>query len=76
MQQSITLFDDDTGQLAPGGVREGLPLLPEQTYLPDAYRLPAGLARGPNMANTPRVVFIEVTNRCNLLCETASASRC
>ena len=70
MQQSITLFDDGMGQPAPGGVPEGLPLLPEQTYLPDAYRLPDGLARGPNMASTPRVVFIEVTNRCNLLCET------
>ena len=70
MQQSITLFDDGMGQPTPGGVPEGLPLLPEQSYLPDAYRLPDGLARGPNMASTPRVVFIEVTNRCNLLCET------
>jgi MoaA/NifB/PqqE/SkfB family radical SAM enzyme len=49
---------------------ESLPLLPEQAFLPDAYRLPAGSVRGPYTTTTPRVVFIEVTNRCNLLCET------
>ena len=70
MQQSITLFYGGVAQPAPAGASAGLPLLPEQTYLPDAYRLPDGLARGPIMANTPRVVFIEATNRCNLLCET------
>ena len=70
MQQSITLFDDGVGQPAPGDAPQGLPLLPEQTYLPEAYRLPDGLARGPIIASTPHVVFIEVTNRCNLLCET------
>jgi MoaA/NifB/PqqE/SkfB family radical SAM enzyme len=46
------------------------PLLPEQTFLPDAYRLPAGTVRGSSATTVPRVVFIEVTNRCNLLCET------
>jgi MoaA/NifB/PqqE/SkfB family radical SAM enzyme len=46
------------------------PLLPEPAFLPDAYRLPEGSARGPVAAIRPRVVFIEVTNRCNLLCET------
>jgi MoaA/NifB/PqqE/SkfB family radical SAM enzyme len=46
------------------------PLLPEPAFLPDAYRLPEGSARGPVAASSPRVVFIEVTNRCNLLCET------
>ncbi|MCX6032057.1 MAG: radical SAM protein [Chloroflexi bacterium] len=46
------------------------PVLPEQMFLPDAYRLPAGTPRGPVMTTTPTVVFIEVTNRCNLLCET------
>jgi MoaA/NifB/PqqE/SkfB family radical SAM enzyme len=70
MQQSITLFDDSVGQPASGDASESLPLLPEQTGLPDAYRLPDRMVRGPIMANTPRVVFIEVTNRCNLLCET------
>lgn len=49
---------------------ESFPLLPEQAFLPDAYRLPAGSVRGPYTTTTPRVVFIEVTNRCNLLCET------
>ncbi|HSN76334.1 MAG TPA: radical SAM protein, partial [Anaerolineae bacterium] len=46
------------------------PLLPEPAFLPDAYRLPEGSARDPVAAISPRVVFIEVTNRCNLLCET------
>lgn len=44
--------------------------LPEQTFLPDAYRLPAGAVKGSLSPISPRVVFIEVTNRCNLLCET------
>ncbi len=47
-----------------------VPVLPEQKFLPDAYRLPEGSQRGPTAGLTPRVVFIEVTNRCNLLCET------
>jgi MoaA/NifB/PqqE/SkfB family radical SAM enzyme len=45
------------------------PLL-EQTFLPEAYRLPANATKGPLATISPRVVFIEVTNRCNLLCET------
>jgi len=45
-------------------------LLPEQEFLPDAYRLPEGMVRSPTAQIKPRVVFIEVTNRCNLLCET------
>ena len=44
--------------------------LPEQTFLPEAYRLPEGTARGPISPISPQVVYIEVTNRCNLLCET------
>jgi MoaA/NifB/PqqE/SkfB family radical SAM enzyme len=48
----------------------GLRPLPEQTFLPDAYRLPNGATKGPISPICPRVVFIEVTNRCNLLCET------
>jgi MoaA/NifB/PqqE/SkfB family radical SAM enzyme len=44
--------------------------LPEQTFLPDAYRLPEGMIRGSIATTVPRVLFIEVTNRCNLLCET------
>jgi MoaA/NifB/PqqE/SkfB family radical SAM enzyme len=46
------------------------PLLPEQSFLPDAYRLPEGSTRGAIAPVSPQVVFIEVTNRCNLLCET------
>jgi MoaA/NifB/PqqE/SkfB family radical SAM enzyme len=46
------------------------PVLPEQRFLPDAYRLPEGSVRGPVAELSPSVVFIEVTNRCNLLCET------
>jgi len=45
-------------------------VLPEQKFLPEAYRLPEGSNRGPVMEAGPKVVFIEVTNRCNLLCET------
>ncbi len=47
-----------------------LPVLPEQTFLPDAYRLPDGATRGPTIEAAPRMVYIEVTNRCNLRCET------
>jgi MoaA/NifB/PqqE/SkfB family radical SAM enzyme len=42
----------------------------EPVFLPDAYRLPEGMVRGAASTDLPRVVFIEVTNRCNLLCET------
>lgn len=50
--------------------RDSLRPLPEQTFLPDAYRLPDGSERGPISPISPHVVFIEVTNRCNLLCQT------
>jgi MoaA/NifB/PqqE/SkfB family radical SAM enzyme len=49
---------------------DSLRLLPEQTFLPEAYRLPEGADKGPVSPISPQVVFIEVTNRCNLLCET------
>lgn len=55
--------------LTPSEVQPISPL-PEQEFLPDAYRLPEGMERGPVAPIRPRVVFIEVTNRCNLLCET------
>jgi MoaA/NifB/PqqE/SkfB family radical SAM enzyme len=45
-------------------------VLPEQKFLPDAYRLPEGSQRGPTAEVGPKVVFIEVTNRCNLVCQT------
>ena len=45
-------------------------LLPEQTFLPDVYRIPEGQQRAPEVPFSPGVVFIEVTNRCNLLCQT------
>jgi MoaA/NifB/PqqE/SkfB family radical SAM enzyme len=45
-------------------------VLPEQTFLPDAYRLPDEARRGATADYSPSVVFIEVTNRCNLLCQT------
>lgn len=50
--------------------QETVRVLPEQGFLPNAYRLPEGSLRGPLSGISPRVVFIEVTNRCNLLCET------
>jgi MoaA/NifB/PqqE/SkfB family radical SAM enzyme len=45
-------------------------VLPEQKFLPEAYRLPLGSPRGPQVEGGPKVIYIEVTNRCNLLCET------
>ncbi len=45
-------------------------LLPEQKFLPAEYRLPEESPRGATVTGGPKVVFIEVTNRCNLLCET------
>lgn len=45
-------------------------VLPEQKFLPVEYRLPEDNLRGAVVNGGPRVVFIEVTNRCNLLCET------
>ncbi|HXV44329.1 MAG TPA: radical SAM protein [Anaerolineae bacterium] len=50
--------------------RDSLRPLPEQTFLPAAYRLPDGATKGPISPISPQVVFIEVTNRCNLLCQT------
>jgi MoaA/NifB/PqqE/SkfB family radical SAM enzyme len=50
-------------------VNYGRPL-PEQTFLPEAYRLPEGSVKGPVSPVSPQVVYIEVTNRCNLRCET------
>jgi radical SAM protein with 4Fe4S-binding SPASM domain len=41
-----------------------------RTCLPDAYRLSEDEARGSVAQQSPRVVFIEVTNHCNLLCDT------
>jgi len=49
---------------------ETVPVLSEQIFLPEAYQLPEGSRRGPIAPLSPRVVFIEVTNRCNLLCQT------
>ena len=48
------------------------PELPGQRFLPDAYRLPEGSLRGARVETGPKVVFIEVTNRCNLLCQTCT----
>jgi MoaA/NifB/PqqE/SkfB family radical SAM enzyme len=64
MSEPIGLFLSDPLQ------EEQLSLIPEQSSLPAAYRLPAGTIRGPIATTLPRVVFIEVTNRCNLSCQT------
>ncbi len=42
----------------------------EQKALPEAYQLPEGFQRGPVSTRSPKVVYIEVTNRCNLRCAT------
>jgi MoaA/NifB/PqqE/SkfB family radical SAM enzyme len=39
-------------------------------YLPAAYHLVELSARGTAVSHPPRNIFIEVTNHCNLLCET------
>jgi radical SAM protein with 4Fe4S-binding SPASM domain len=44
--------------------------LPEGEFLPRAYRAVDPATRGPRATAQPRNVFIEVTNHCNLLCET------
>lgn len=43
---------------------------PPEDRLPAEYRLPAGSERGPEAPTPPQVVFIEVTNHCNLRCQT------
>lgn len=50
--------------------QETVSVLSEQIFLPEAYRLPEDSQRGPIAELNPRVIFIEVTNRCNLLCQT------
>jgi hypothetical protein len=45
-------------------------VLPEQKFLPAEYRLAGDSPRGAVVEGGPKVVFIEVTNRCNLLYET------
>lgn len=62
--QPISLMIETIADQAPQA------LIAEPTFLPDAYRLPEGMVRRSIAAIDPRVVFIEVTNRCNLLCET------
>ena len=49
-----------------------IPTIPRDTYknLPAAYAFIDPQTRGRTAVESPRVVFIEVTNHCNLLCET------
>ena len=51
-------------------VRSAAARAPTAEYLPDAYRSIEVVERAPNAPHLPRNVFIEVTNHCNLLCET------
>ena len=44
--------------------------LPTQSFLPQAYHLSQDKVKGPTVQDSPRVVFIEATNRCNLHCQT------
>jgi MoaA/NifB/PqqE/SkfB family radical SAM enzyme len=46
--------------------------LPELPFLPNAYRLSGDNPRGARVVSGPKVAFIEVTNRCNLLCQTCT----
>src|SRR5919197_1205487 len=45
-------------------------VLPEQKFLPPEYRFPEGHPRGAMVEAGPKVVVIEVTSRCNLMCQT------
>lgn len=47
-----------------------MPDVEGREYLPLAYRAVDPESRGPIASQRPRNVFIEVTNHCNLLCET------
>ena len=51
---------------------KNIPTIPRDTYqnLPAAYTFVDPQTRGAIADESPRVVFIEVTNHCNLLCET------
>ena len=51
---------------------ESIPVVPRDVYeqLPAAYAFVPPESRGAIASHRPRVVFIEVTNHCNLLCET------
>ena len=49
---------------------EGGKAMNQQSALPSAYRLDEGERRTAVAKSLPRCVFIEVTNRCNLLCTT------
>jgi MoaA/NifB/PqqE/SkfB family radical SAM enzyme len=59
-----------TGKLPPNVGAQAASGLPEQRFLPQAYHLPEGKNKGPIVPDGPRVVFIEVTNHCNLHCQT------
>lgn len=47
-----------------------LPAKNGREYLPPAYRIADMVTRSATAAASPRNIFIEVTNHCNLLCET------
>jgi len=44
--------------------------LPAQSFLPQPYQLPQDKIKGPIVPDSPRVIFIEATNHCNLHCQT------
>jgi MoaA/NifB/PqqE/SkfB family radical SAM enzyme len=51
-------------------VRSAVVRAPTAEFLPAAYRSIELAERAPSVPQLPRNVFIEVTNHCNLLCET------
>ncbi|MDR3576853.1 MAG: radical SAM protein [Anaerolineaceae bacterium] len=58
------------GRLSQNSQQESARQLPEQSFLPQAYHLPQGKIKGSTVQEDPHVVFIEITNHCNLLCQT------
>jgi radical SAM protein with 4Fe4S-binding SPASM domain len=53
-----------------GKPTQSIPQPPDQSFLPQAYHLAKDKVKGPTVQDSPRVVFIEATNRCNLHCQT------
>jgi radical SAM protein with 4Fe4S-binding SPASM domain len=59
-----------TSKVSPPPEAYRLPEAEGREYLPHAYRGIDPAARGPIAATLPHNIFVEVTNHCNLLCET------
>jgi MoaA/NifB/PqqE/SkfB family radical SAM enzyme len=59
-----------TGVKVQGSQHKSTPVSQEQTFLPQSYQLAEDGVKGLTVQDGPRVVYIEATNHCNLLCQT------